>query len=541
MKPFCTLSNKIIRIMVVTLVILVGGFSVQGEDKMSGDPALKNPMGNIAGKNPAGDPVEKNPIGNITAKNPAGNSAVKNSGYTFPSKKIVINLAPADVRKEGTGFDLPMAVGVLLASGDIAAKNIGDTAFLGELALDGKLRPINGILPAVLSLKKSGIKKVVVPAQNAKEAALAENVEVYPVNSLTEVVNFLNPPAISDFQIKPFRVDIEQYLKNNFETAYAFDFKAVKGQEKAKRALEIAAAGGHNILMAGSPGSGKTLLAKCFMSILPPLQYSEAIELTKIYSVSGLLEKDKPLMSMRPFRSPHHSASSAGIIGGGTNPKPGEISLAHRGVLFLDEVVEFPRSVLEVLRQPLEDGVVTISRAQTSIKYPADFVLLAAMNPCPCGHYGDTKKACICSDFQVKRYWSRLSGPLLDRIDMQIEVARLSEDELLNKQATGESSAVIRERVIKAREKQVVRFKDDGIVSNSQMLPRLIKKHCGLDASAEDILRTAIAKFNLSGRSYDRILKLSRTIADLKDSENITPAHIAEAIQYRNIERIMVK
>ncbi len=467
-------------------------------------------------------------------------SAVKNSGYMLPSKKIVVNLAPADVKKEGTGFDLPMAVGVLLASGDIVTENIKDTAFLGELALDGKLRPINGILPAVLSLKNGGIKKVVVPAQNAKEAALAENIEVYPVKNLAEVVNFLNPPAISDFQIKPFTVDIDEYLKNNSKNDYAFDFKDVKGQEKAKRALEIAAAGGHNILMAGSPGSGKTLLAKCFMSILPPLQYSEAIELTKIYSVSGLLEKDRPLMSQRPFRSPHHSASSAGIIGGGTNPRPGEISLAHRGVLFLDEVVEFPRQVLEVLRQPLEDGVVTISRAQTSIKYPADFVLLAAMNPCPCGYYGDTKKACICSDFQVKRYWSRLSGPLLDRIDLQIEVARLSEDELLNRQATGESSAAIRERVIKARDRQVKRFSADGIVSNSQMSPALIKKHCRLDASAEDILRTAIAKFNLSGRSYDRILKLSRTIADLKASENIAPGHIAEAIQYRNIERIMV-
>lgn len=468
-------------------------------------------------------------------------SAIKNSGYLFPAKKLVINLAPADVKKEGTGFDLPMAVGVLLANGDITAKELKDTAFLGELALDGNLRPVNGILPAVLSLNHAGIKKVIVPAENAKEAALAENIEVYPVNNLIEVVNFLNPPAISDFQIKPFSIDINHYLKSNSENPNNFDFKDVKGQEKAKRALEIAAAGGHNILMAGSPGSGKTLLAKCFMGILPPLQYSEAIELTKIYSVSGLLEKDKPLMSTRPFRSPHHSASSAGIIGGGTNPKPGEISLAHRGVLFLDEVVEFPRNVLEVLRQPLEDGVVTISRAQMSIKYPADFVLLAAMNPCPCGHFGDTKKPCICSDFQVKRYWSRLSGPLLDRIDMQIEVARLSEDELLNKTATGESSKNIRERVVKAREIQVRRFNSDGIVSNSQMSPKLVKKHCQLDQAAEDILRTAITRFNLSGRSYDRILKLSRTIADLKNSENIAPAHIAEAIQYRSIERIMAK
>ncbi|OGI02255.1 MAG: magnesium chelatase [Candidatus Melainabacteria bacterium GWF2_37_15] len=467
--------------------------------------------------------------------------AIKNSGYTFPGKKIVINLAPADVKKEGTGFDLPMAIGVLLATGDITANNLENTAFIGELSLEGKIRPVNGILPTVLNLCKDGIKKIVVPAENAKEAALADNIEVYPVSTLSEVANFLNPPAISEFQIKPYRVDIKKYLNTNAENNFAYDFKDVKGQEKAKRALEIAAAGGHNILMAGSPGSGKTLLAKCFVGILPPLQYSEAIELTKIYSVSGLLEKDQPLMSSRPFRSPHHSASSAGIIGGGTNPKPGEISLAHRGVLFLDEVVEFPRNVLEVLRQPLEDGVVTISRVQTSIKYPADFILLAAMNPCPCGHYGDAKKACICSDFQVKRYWSRLSGPLLDRIDLQIEVARLSEDELLNREATGETSAVIRQRVVQARDIQVKRFEKEGFVSNSQMTPKLIKKYCKLDSAAEDILRTAIARFNLSGRSYDRILKLSRTIADLKGAENITPAFIAEAIQYRNIERIMQK
>lgn len=434
-----------------------------------------------------------------------------------------------------------MAIGVLIANGDITAKNLDDTAFIGELSLDGKIRPVNGILPMVLGLAEAGVKKVVVSTENAKEAALAEKIQVYPVGSLSEVVNFLNPPQIVDFQIKPYTVDIKQYLNNNAGNTCAFDFKDVKGQEKAKRALEIAAAGGHNILMAGSPGSGKTLLAKCFTGILPPLQYSEAIELTKIYSVSGLLEKDQPLMSVRPFRSPHHSASSAGIIGGGTNPKPGEISLAHRGVLFLDEVVEFPRAVLEVLRQPLEDGVVTISRVQTSIKYPADFILMAAMNPCPCGHYGDSKKECVCSIHQVKKYWSRLSGPLLDRIDLQIEVARLSEEELLSKEATGESSAVIRERVVRGRDIQVKRFSQEGIVSNAQMTPKHIKKYCKLDSGSEDILRTAISRFNLSGRSYDRILKLSRTIADLKNSENIAASHIAEAIQYRNIERIMQK
>jgi magnesium chelatase family protein len=466
-------------------------------------------------------------------------SAIKNSGYMFPMKRVIINLAPADVRKEGTGFDLPMAVGVLLAGGEVMSNNLDDTAFIGELSLDGDLRPVNGVLPTVLGLMEAGIKKVVVPYANAGEAALAGDIEVYGVKNLAEVVNFLNPSAISDFNIKPYKVDISNYLAQHPENTAVYDFKDVKGQEKAKRAMEIAAAGGHNMLMAGSPGSGKTLLAKCFSSILPPLEYSEAIELTKIYSISGLLEKDRPLMNVRPFRSPHHTASPAGIIGGGTNPKPGEITLAHRGVLFLDEVVEFPRTVLEVLRQPLEDGVVTISRAQTSIKYPADFILLAAMNPCPCGYYGDAQKKCVCSDMQIKRYWSRLSGPLLDRIDLQIEVARLSDDELLGKAATGESSATIRERVVRARNIQIERFKGENIVSNAQMSPKLIKKHCKLDSASEELLKSAIARFNLSARSYDRILKLSRTIADLKDSENIAAQHIAEAIQYRNIDRLV--
>lgn len=467
-------------------------------------------------------------------------SAIKNSGYSFPARKVVINLAPADVRKEGTGFDLPMALGVLISDNNINAANMDKTAFIGELSLDGGIRGVNGILPTILGLAKAGITKVVVPHENANEAALAENVEVYPVNNLTEVMGFLKPSQIPEFRLKPHTVDVSKYL-DNLSESILYNFKDVKGQEKAKRALEIAAAGGHNILMSGSPGSGKTLLAKCFAGILPPLEYSEAIELTKIYSVSGLLEKDQPLMPTRPFRGPHHSASSVGIIGGGAIPKPGEISLAHRGVLFLDEVVEFPRNVLEVLRQPLEDGVVTISRAQTSIKYPADFILLAAMNPCPCGYFGDSKKKCICSDFQVNRYWSRLSGPLLDRIDLQIEVSRLSEDELLNMESNGESSEAIRQRVIEARQIQVKRFKKEGLVSNAQMLPKLIKKHCKLDTASQDLLRTAITRFNLSGRSYDRILKISRTIADLKKCEDIASAHIAEAIQYRNMDRILNK
>ena len=466
-------------------------------------------------------------------------SAIKNSGYDFPSRKIVINLAPADIRKEGSGFDLPMAVGVLAANGDIKFESLENIGFLGELSLDGSLRTVNGVLPITLGLKKAGIKKIVVPEKNAKEAALVDGIEVYPVNNLQDVFKFLNPPAISEFRIQPYKIDIKEILDKTAQEEIKFDFKDVKGQEKAKRALEIAAAGGHNILMSGSPGAGKTLLAKCFAGILPPLEFSEAMELTKIYSVSGLLEKDQPLVTSRPFRSPHHSASYAGIVGGGTNPKPGEISLAHRGVLFMDEVVEFPRQVLEILRQPLEDGEVTISRAMISVKYPADFILLAAMNPCPCGYFGDKLKPCTCSDFQAKKYWARLSGPILDRIDLQIEVSRLSEEELLNKNNDSESSKTIRQRVVNARKIQVERFKNEGLVSNSQISPKHIKKYCQLDSNGENLLRMAISKFNLSGRAYDRILKLSRTIADLKESENITQAHIAEAIQYRNFDRMM--
>jgi magnesium chelatase family protein len=464
-------------------------------------------------------------------------SAIKNSGYSIPAKKVVINLAPADIKKEGSGFDLPMAVGVLASNGDIDNEKIQDYAFIGELSLDGNLRSINGILPTVIGLKENGIEKIILPAENAKEAALVGNIEIYPAETLEDVINFFSQDTIEEFKLKPFKIDIQEYLSQSVQKEFLFDFKDVKGQQKAKRALEIAASGSHNILMTGTPGSGKTLLAKCFAGILPPLELSEAIELTKIYSISGLLEKNQPLIINRPFRSPHHSASAVGIIGGGTNPKPGEISLAHRGVLFLDEVVEFPRAVLEVMRQPLEDGVVTISRAQISIKYPADFLLLAAMNPCPCGYYGDSQKNCVCNDFQVQRYWSRLSGPLLDRIDIQIEVPRLKEAELLNHAPSGESSETIRERVIKAQKIQVERFKNEGIVSNSQMTPKLVKKYCKLDSDSENLLRNAITKFNLSGRAYDRILKLSRTIADMDSKEQIGVNHIAEAVQYRSLNR----
>lgn len=465
-------------------------------------------------------------------------SAVKNSGFSFPNQKVVINLAPADIKKEGTNYDLPIAMGILARDGIVDTEGIKNTAFLGELSLDGSLRAVNGILPIVAGLKDLNIKQVVVPYENAKEAALIPDIKVFSAKNLAEVASHFSVSADDKKEMETCEVYIDDYLNDYTTTHYDYDFKDIKGQIKAKKALEIAAAGGHNVLMSGPPGSGKTLLSKSFASILPPLELEEAIELTKIYSVSGLLHHDSPLINKRPFRVVHHTASSVGIIGGGSNPRPGEITLAHRGVLFLDEIVEFPRSVLEVLRQPLEDGEVTISRAHSSVKYPANFMLLGAMNPCPCGYLGDTKKQCTCSEFQIQRYRARLSGPLLDRIDIRIEVPRLTSEELLNADSNSnlkaESSADIRKRVIKARQAQVKRYKDYPILTNSQLNAELIKVFCKLDEKSENLLRTAISRFNLSGRSYDRILKLARTIADLEGTENIESAHVAQALQYRN-------
>lgn len=457
-------------------------------------------------------------------------TAIKNTGIDLKSRKIVINLAPANTRKEGALYDLPIAIAILIANEEISNLDISDTVFIGELSLNGKINKVNGIFPMCLEASKLGIKKAIIPKENEKEASIVKELEVIGVESLEEVINILEGRITA----KKTESRIEDFINENIK--YKFDFADVKGQESIKRALEVAAAGGHNCLLIGSPGSGKTMMSSCLPSILPDLTFEEALEITKIHSVNGLLPQDKPLIATRPFRSPHHTISGASLIGGGRIPKPGEISLAHYGVLFLDELPEFPNNILELLRVPLEDKIININRVNASLTYPCNFMMVASMNPCPCGYYGSKDKECICGEKAINRYMGKVSGPLLDRIDIHIEVEAVKYQKL-DSSERGETSEEIKERVNKARKIQQERYSKYGIYSNAELTPGLIDSFCKLNNKCKEILEQSFERLGLSARAYGRILKVARTIADLDEKENIEVKHLAEAIQYRSLDK----